>query len=165
MRKELLPAPLRMLRARRVEIQLSQTDLANKFGLSKQSLCEIENGNQRPSRPTLIMLCDALNLPRNERQRIFRFFEHKPESDTDRLALHLRKLRLQAGYSQIEMAEKIGTTRASIGRAEAGRLAARYLSDRIYNHFNVAEEERIRIDEDYQYQTPEDFCDPVSEGQ
>lgn len=133
------------------------------FGLSKQGVCEIESGNRRPTRPTLLLLCDNLSLPSDEKKMVFRHFGHVPETKFDRLGLHLRSLRLEAGIPQLDLANGIGSTRAAVSRAESGGPQALWLSDAIYDFFEVPQQERIS-NEDNQHPQPQDVLHPESEG-
>ena len=50
------------LRRRREAIGLSRNGLAQRAGISVQSVCFIENGTNSPSLSTLLRICGALNV-------------------------------------------------------------------------------------------------------
>lgn len=54
-----LPENIRVLRKRRV---LSQRDLANKTGLSRETICRIETGKLEPSPDTIRKIALALGV-------------------------------------------------------------------------------------------------------
>jgi transcriptional regulator with XRE-family HTH domain len=63
---------------------LSQTDLANKLGITFQQLQKYEKGANRISASALILLCKALGITPND--VIGQFFEDDPTSVAGKLA-------------------------------------------------------------------------------
>lgn len=159
--KDLGPS-LAKLRARRAYLGWTQTELAEKAHTSKQTVCEIENGSQRPNRSTLFALCDSLSLPYSERDKLFRAFGHSSVSRFDPIGLHIRALRVKSGLTQGEMAERVGLTRAAISRAEMGRSLVTSVAPKIYDFFGVEASKRL-TNEDNQHQEAENLSDAVPE--
>lgn len=54
------------LRQRRREKALSIRELANRSGVSKSYISDIENDFKHPTLPILVMLADALSIPTNK---------------------------------------------------------------------------------------------------
>ena len=50
------------IKERREELGMSQKDLAEKVGISKSFLCDIEQGRSKPSIDTAVKLADALDI-------------------------------------------------------------------------------------------------------
>ncbi len=82
----------------------------------------------------------------------------------DPIGLHIKALRVHAGFTQDEMAKKVGLTRAAISKAEMGRNVVTSVAPRIYDFFEVEASKRL-TNEDNQYQEAENLGNPVSEGQ
>lgn len=141
-RKNLEPS-LAKMRARRAYLGLTQTELAEKARTSKQTVCEIENGSQRPNRSTLFALCDSLNFTYSDRAMLFRAFGHPPVSEFDPIGLHIRALRVRSGLTQGQMADRIGTTRAAVSKAEMGHSAVVNVAPLVYGFFGVPAAERL----------------------
>lgn len=160
--KDLGPS-LAKLRARRAYLGWTQTELAEKAHTSKQTVCEVENGSQRPNRSTLFALCDSLSLPSSERDKLFRAFGHSSVTRLDPIGLHIRALRVHAGFTQSEMAEKVGLTRAAISKAEMGRSVVTAVAPLIYDFFGIAG--TARLYENNEHQEAENLGNPVPEGQ
>ena len=150
------------LRARRAYLGLTQAELAEKAHTSKQTVCEIEKGSQRPNRSTLFALCDSLSFPSSDRDKLFRAFGHSSVTQLDPIGLHIKALRAHAGFTQNEMAEKVGLTRAAISKAEMGRSVVMSVAPRIYDFFEVEASKRL-TNEDNQYQEAENLGHPVPE--
>lgn len=131
------------MRARRAYLGLTQTELAEKARTSKQTVCEIENGSQRPNRSTLFALCDSLSLSYSDRAMLFRAFGHPPVSEFDPIGLHIKALRVHSGLTQDGMAEKIGTTRAAVSKAEMGHRSVVQVAPKIYDFFGIADTARL----------------------
>ncbi len=131
------------LRSRRAYLNLTQQELAKMARTSKQTVCEVENGSQRPNRSTLFALCDSLNFPYSERSKLFRAFGHSPPSRFDGIALHIRALRVRSGLTQGQMADRIGTTRAAVSKAEMGHSAVVNVAPLVYGFFGVPAAERL----------------------
>jgi len=121
----------------------TQTELAEKAHTSKQAVCEIENGSQRPNRSTLFALCDSLSFPSSERDKLFRAFGHSSASRFDPIGLHIKALRVKSGFTQSEMAGKVGLTRAAISKAEMGRSVVTSVAPLIYDFFGIADTARL----------------------
>lgn len=54
------------IRIRRYKLDLTQEDLAEKCGLSKEHICNIETGRSKPSVQTLYNIAKALDLTFND---------------------------------------------------------------------------------------------------
>jgi transcriptional regulator with XRE-family HTH domain len=82
----------------------------------------------------------------------------------DPIGLYIKALRAHAGFTQNEMAEKVGLTRAAISKAEMGRSVVMSVAPRIYDFFEVEASKRL-TNEDNQYQEAENLGNPAPEGQ
>ena len=51
-----------MIAKRRRSLKMTQEELAEKAELSRQSICNIEQGKQRPGGKTILRICEALNM-------------------------------------------------------------------------------------------------------
>lgn len=50
------------IRARRLDLDLSQCALGRRSGVSNSAISNIENGRERPALPTLLSLCYGLRI-------------------------------------------------------------------------------------------------------
>ena len=50
------------IKERREELDMSQKELAEKVGISKSFLCDIEQGRSKPSIDTALKIAEALNI-------------------------------------------------------------------------------------------------------
>lgn len=66
------------------------------------------------------------------------------------MGLHIKALRVKSGFTQDEMAKKVGLTRAAISKAEMGRSVVTSVAPRIYDFFEVEASKRL-TNEDNQY--------------
>ncbi len=104
-----------------------------------------------------------MSLPSSERDKLFRAFGHSSVTRLDPIGLHIKALRVHAGFTQSEMAEKVGLTRAAISKAEMGRSVVTAVAPLIYDFFGIAG--TARLYENNEHQEAENLGNPVPEGQ
>lgn len=66
------------IRQIRIEKNISQGDLSGLVGISRTSLCQIEQGHKRPSTRNMTKICNALEIP-----ECLIYFYGFEESDTN----------------------------------------------------------------------------------
>lgn len=107
------------IKATRKNAGLTQKELAQKMGLSFQSIAQWENDLRKPKIETLKKIADALECP------IDTFTTDDFDEEIPPPALISKKIhdcRTAAGLTQQELAEKIGLDGATIGKYERGIL-------------------------------------------
>lgn len=127
----------------------TQQDIARRIDVSPVSISRWENGQTHPSPFFRQRLCELFGRSHNElfpntvtKSRII-----IPDSDTRAIATSttsngLRFERLQRGWSQAELAKRIGTTRISVNRWECGHvLPSPYYLSRLLDLLGKTHEE------------------------
>ena len=107
------------IKAIRKNAGLTQKELAQKMGLSFQSIAQWENDLRKPKIETLKKIADALECP------IDTFTTDDFDEEIPSPALVSQKIhecRMAAGLTQQELAEKVGLDGATIGKYERGIL-------------------------------------------
>lgn len=112
----------------------------------------------------MFALCDSLNFPSSDRDKLFRAFGHSSPTRFDGIGLHIRALRVDSGLTQEQMAGKIGTTRAAVSKAEMGRSVATQVAPLVYDFFEIPASERLPYENNERPQA-KNLGDPVPEGQ
>ena len=54
------------IKLRRIQLQLTQIEVADKAGTTQGYLCKVENGVREPTITLALKICDALNLNIND---------------------------------------------------------------------------------------------------
>lgn len=111
---------LLLLKSYRVLRGHTQKTLAAECGVGKQAICEIERGNKKPWRRTLVAICDELAINATDRNRIFRFYKHKDIEPGD-VFYALSRIREGEGLTQQQLADITGYTRSQVFYFEKGR--------------------------------------------
>ena len=107
------------IKATRKNAGLTQKELAQKMGLSFQSIAQWENDLRKPKIETLKKIADALECPID----IFTTDDFDEEIPPPALiSKKIHDCRTAAGLTQQELAEKIGLDGATIGKYERGIL-------------------------------------------
>jgi len=150
---------LRILKARRVRMGFLQKDLAKKCGVSKQVICEIETGKQRPWRYTLVRICDELSMPDIDRASLFRHFKHEDVSGLNDPIIIVRSIRKKIGMTQDDLAARVGSNRGVISKFEKGELINLELAELICDALGIKGKKKSKIlkslHEDNEHQEPE----------
>lgn len=66
------------IKFRRIELNMSQTDLARKAGVTRQTISMIESGDFNPSLKLCLAICWALGLTLNDL-----FWEEEPNEENE----------------------------------------------------------------------------------
>jgi len=131
-------------------------------------ICEIETGKQKPWRFTLINICDALEIPANDRRRIFKHFNHE-DADFNDPAIILRTIRVKEGITQDQLAKLAGTNRGTISNFEKGEVKNVELAARICDALEIGAEDKASIlnyfHEDNEHQEPSDGVHAGMQGE
>ena len=107
------------IKATRKNAGLTQKELAQKMGLSFQSIAQWENDLRKPKIETLKKIADALECPIDT----FTVDDLSKEIPSPELiSKKIHDCRTAAGLTQQELAEKIGLDGATIGKYERGIL-------------------------------------------
>lgn len=107
------------IKATRKNAGLTQKELAQKMGLSFQSIAQWENDLRKPKIETLKKIADALECPIDT----FTADDLSEEIPSPELiSKKIHDCRTAAGLTQQELAEKIGLDGATIGKYERGIL-------------------------------------------
>lgn len=150
---------LLLLKSYRVKRGLLQWELAERCGLSKQAICDIETGKKRPWRNTLVVICDELELTAADRLKVFRHFGHE-DVDMDDIFFALSRARVEMGLSQAELGTKIGASRGKVHNFEKGRGVSPELTVSICAALELSAEDTAAImthfDEDNEHKEPAD---------
>lgn len=114
----------------RKERGMTQTDLANKMGLSQQYIARIENGSAKPR--SLEKFAD-----------IFGVTEEELHKGTENIQINisgtqLKEIRENKGISKEQLAEKIGTTIQTITRIEQERSPSSKFIPLICEYLEIA---------------------------
>lgn len=107
------------IKATRKNAGLTQKELAQKMGLSFQSIAQWENDLRKPKIETLKKIADALECP-IDTFTVDDLSEEIPSPELISKKIH--DCRTAAGLTQQELAEKIGLDGATIGKYERGIL-------------------------------------------
>jgi transcriptional regulator with XRE-family HTH domain len=75
----------------RQAIKLTQSELAERAGISRSMIAQLESGERRPSRKMLYILCRALSATKEEEQQLLAAYEFLPSGQTpEQIAALLR---------------------------------------------------------------------------
>ena len=107
------------IKATRKNAGLTQKELAQKMGLSFQSIAQWENDLRKPKIETLKKIADALECP-IDTFTTDDFDEEIPSPSL--IGRKIRDCRIAVGLTQQELATKIGVDGATVGRYERGEL-------------------------------------------
>ena len=137
---------LKMLRK---EEGFTQQEVADFFGINQPVYQKWEGGNRKPNYENLSMLAcifdvsiDFLLSEYSEisKERYLKFKKEKKEEEKQQVfSVRLKELRLQHGFSQEELAEKIGIKRNSYSDWENGKCKPNYEKlEKIADFFGVS---------------------------
>lgn len=132
------------LKVLRKEKGLTQKSLSNMLNISQGAYAQWENGNREPNLEKLSMLACIFDvsidflLSENlevSKERYLKLKEERKNLFSERL----KELRLQHGFSQEELAEKIGIKRNSYSDWENGKCKPNYEKlEKIVDFFGVS---------------------------
>lgn len=137
------------LKKLRKEKGLTQQEVADFFGINQPVYQKWEGGNRKPNYENLSMLAcifdvsiDFLLSEYSEisKERYLKFKKEKKEEEKQQVfSVRLKELRLQHGFSQEELAEKIGIKRNSYSDWENGKCKPNYEKlEKIADFFGVS---------------------------
>lgn len=137
------------LKKLRKEKGLTQQEVADFFGINQPVYQKWEGGNRKPTYENLSMLAcifdvsiDFLLSEYSEisKERYLKFKKEKKEEEKQQVfSVRLKELRLQHGFSQEELAEKIGIKRNSYSDWENGKCKPNYEKlEKIADFFDVS---------------------------
>ena len=137
------------LKKLRKEKGLTQQEVADFFGINQPVYQKWEGGNRKPNYENLSMLVcifdvsiDFLLSEYSEisKERYLKFKKEKKEEEKQQVfSVRLKELRLQHGFSQEELAEKIGIKRNSYSDWENGKCKPNYEKlEKIADFFGVS---------------------------
>ena len=137
------------LKKLRKEKGLTQQEVADFFGMNQPVYQKWEGGNRKPNYENLSMLAcifdvsiDFLLSEYSEisKERYLKFKKEKKEEEKQQVfSVRLKELRLQHGFSQEELAEKIGIKRNSYSDWENGKCKPNYEKlEKIADFFGVS---------------------------
>ena len=137
------------LKKLRKEKGLTQQEVADFFGINQPVYQKWEGGNRKPNYENLSMLAcifdvsiDFLLSEYSEisKERYLKFKKEKKEEEKQQVfSVRLKELRLQHGFSQEELAEKIGIKQNSYSDWEHGKCKPNYEKlEKIADFFGVS---------------------------
>lgn len=128
---------------------LTQKEVADFFGISQPVYQKWESGNRKPTYENLSMLACIFDVSIDfllseyleiSKERYLKFKKEKKEEEKQQVfSVRLKELRLQHGFSQEELAEKIGIKRNSYSDWENGKCKPNYEKlEKIADFFGVS---------------------------
>ena len=136
---------LKILRKKR---GLTQQEVADFFGVKQPIYQKWESGMRKPSYENLSMLACIFDVSIDyllgdyleiSKERYLKLKKQKEEEKKNLFSVRLKELRLQHGFSQEELAEKIGIKRNSYSDWENGKSKPNYEKlEKIADFFGVS---------------------------
>ena len=128
---------------------LTQQEVADKIGINRPSYSNWEKGRREPSFENLSMLACIFDVSIDfllseyleiSKERYLKFKKEKKEEEKQQVfSVRLKELRLQHGFSQEELAEKIGIKQNSYSDWENGKCKPNYEKlEKIADFFGVS---------------------------
>lgn len=111
---------IKNLKNSREDMDLTQTDIGNILGVAKSTVCDWENGVHTIPLKHLIEYANHFNFSLDYLFGISRKNKlyYPLDIDLEIIAANLRKLRLEQGLTQVEVAKKLGTGQATYSHYE-----------------------------------------------
>lgn len=127
---------------------LTQQEVADFFGIKQPIYQKWESGNRKPSYENLSMLACIFDVSIDyllgdyleiSKERYLKLKKQKEEEKKNLFSVRLKELRLQHGFSQEELAEKIGIKQNSYSDWEHGKCKPNYEKlEKIADFFGVS---------------------------
>ena len=127
---------------------LTQQEVAEFFEMSQSVYQKWESGNRKPSYENLSMLACMFDVSLDyllgdyleiSKERYLKLKKQKEEEKKNLFSVRLKELRLQHGFSQEELAEKIGIKQNSYSDWEHGKSKPNYEKlEKIADFFGVS---------------------------
>lgn len=127
---------------------LTQQEVAEFFGIKQPIYQKWESGNRKPSYENLSMLACIFDVSIDyllgdyleiSKERYLKLKKQKEEEKKNLFSVRLKELRLQHGFSQEELAEKIGIKQNSYSDWEHGKCKPNYEKlEKIADFFGVS---------------------------
>ena len=125
------------LKRLRIERGLTQQQVGEKLGITKQAYSQWESGKHTPRFETIKKLADILGVTTD--QITEDYAQTYDDSETDSFTERLKELRKEKGLNQIEIANYFGTSQPAYQAWESGRRTPAQKSlEKLAKFFNVS---------------------------